>query len=96
MLIYQSVMLICHWWTDETVLSDEVGQCLPLKLALGLMMQCRIQCALPHLICCVLLGCLMALLGGTAAVALTGVAADVHCVTADVCLSAMLACAGVA
>ena len=31
--------------------------------------------------CCVLLGCLMALLGGTAAVALTGVAADLHCVT---------------
>ena len=38
----------------------------------------------------------MALLGGTAAVALTGVAADVHCVTADLCLSEMLACAGVA
>ena len=56
------------------------------------MMQCRIQCALPHLMCSVLLGYLMALLGGTAAVALTGVAADVHCVTADVCLSEMLAC----
>ena len=45
--------------------------------------------------CCVLLGYLMALLGGTAVVALTGVAADPHYVTADVCLSTMLACAGV-
>ena len=38
----------------------------------------------------------MALLEGTASVALMGVAADVHCVTADVCLREMLACAGVA